>query len=73
MDGLLFLLGQPPITNETTKLVEFIAKYGLKIRLLNVKFEDALGENAGGDVRRDVKLPEREGVDDEFYYDVAAF
>ena len=73
LDGLLFLLGQPPITNETTKLVEFISKYGLKIRLLNVRFEDALeGFGATGAYDKEVKIPSREGVDDDYYYDVAA-
>lgn len=74
LDGLLFLLGQPPITNETTKLVEFIAKYGLKIRLLNVRYEEGVGESGvTGDLRKKVKLPAREGVDEDYYYDVAAF
>ena len=73
LDGLLFLLGQPPITNETSKLVEFVSKYGLKIRLLNVRFEDALeGFGSTGVYEKDVKLPTREGVDDDYYYDVAA-
>lgn len=63
LDGLLMLLNQQPITADTNKLVRFIGGYGLKIRLLNVRFEDVgLIEPA---------LPSREGLDDDFYYDIA--
>ncbi|KAL6703166.1 hypothetical protein ACN47E_010159 [Coniothyrium glycines] len=63
LDGLLMLLNQQPITADTNKLVRFIGGYGLKIRLLNVRFEDVgLAEPI---------LPSREGLDDEFYYDIA--
>jgi engulfment/cell motility protein 1 len=63
LDGLLMLLNQQPITSDTNKLVTFIGGYGLKIRLLNVRFEDVgLDEPA---------LPSREGLDDEYYYDIA--
>ncbi|KAH7372362.1 ELMO/CED-12 family-domain-containing protein [Pyrenochaeta sp. MPI-SDFR-AT-0127] len=63
LDGLLMLLNQQPITADTNKLVNFIGGYGLKIRLLNVRFED-LG-------LEEPILPSREGLDDEFYYDIA--
>ncbi|KAI9846294.1 MAG: hypothetical protein M1838_001324 [Thelocarpon superellum] len=53
VDGLLMLLNQQPLTAETQKLVELISNYGLKIRLLNVRFDDVLyahshGGGAGG-------------------------
>lgn len=74
VDGLLFLLKQSPITAETNRLVDFVAGYGLKIRLLNVKFEYDLDEQGiPGDTRKEVKLPTREGLDDDYYFDVAAF
>ncbi|KAJ5963131.1 hypothetical protein N7481_013436 [Penicillium waksmanii] len=41
LDGLLMLLNQQPITAETTKLIDLVGNYGLKIRLLNVRFDDA--------------------------------
>jgi engulfment/cell motility protein 1 len=63
LDGLLMLLNQQPITADTNKLVTFIGGYGLKIRLLNVRFEDVGLEEP--------ILPSREGLDDEFYYDIA--
>ncbi|KAH7379190.1 ELMO/CED-12 family-domain-containing protein [Phaeosphaeria sp. MPI-PUGE-AT-0046c] len=63
LDGLLMLLNQQPITADTNKLVTFIGGYGLKIRLLNVRFEDVGLEEP--------VLPSREGLDDDFYYDIA--
>ena len=56
------LLNQQPITADTNKLVNLVAGYGLKIRLLNVRFEDF-------EVEEPV-LPSREGVDEEFFYDI---
>lgn len=63
LDGLLMLLNQQPITADTNKLVHFVGGYGLKIRLLNVRFED-LG-------LEEPVLPSREGLDDEYYYEIA--
>ncbi|KAF2847642.1 hypothetical protein T440DRAFT_491849 [Plenodomus tracheiphilus IPT5] len=63
LDGLLMLLNQQPITADTNKLVSFIGGYGLKIRLLNVRYEDVGLEEP--------TLPSREGLDDDFYYDIA--
>lgn len=62
LDGLLMLLNQQPITSDTNKLVNLIGGYGLKIRLLNVRFEDVGMEEP--------ILPSREGLDDEYYYDI---
>jgi len=62
LDGLLMLLNQQPITAETNKLVNLIASYGLKIRLLNVRFEDMDA--------REPQLPTREGLDDDYWYDI---
>lgn len=62
LDGLLMLLNQQPITADTNKLVKLIGGYGLKIRLLNVRFEDVGIEEP--------ILPSREGLDDEYYYDI---
>ncbi|KAL4867865.1 hypothetical protein BDV12DRAFT_111578 [Aspergillus spectabilis] len=64
LDGLLMLLSQQPITAETNKLVKLISNYGLKIRLLNVRFDDAVfaGEAPA--------VPSREGLTDDYYYDI---
>lgn len=57
------LLNQQPITADTNKLVTFIGAYGLKIRLLSVRFEDV--------GLQEPILPSREGLDEDFYYDIA--
>lgn len=64
LDGLLMLLNQQPITAETSKLIAMVASYGLKIRLLNVRFDekDMLGEQP--------EIPSREGLDEDYYYDL---
>ncbi|KAH7124087.1 ELMO/CED-12 family-domain-containing protein [Dendryphion nanum] len=62
LDGLLMLLNQQPITADTNKLVNLIGGYGLKIRLLNVRFEDVGMEEP--------RLPSRDGLDEEYYYDI---
>lgn len=65
LDGLLMLLNQPPITPETKKLLRAVSGWGLKIRLLNVSFQDNddLGEGKG-------VVPSREGLDEDYHYDV---
>ncbi|KAI9819568.1 MAG: hypothetical protein M1827_007018 [Pycnora praestabilis] len=63
LDGLLMLLNQQPITAETNKMIHLIGNYSLKIRLLNVKFDDV-------GVGDEPEIPSREGLDEEYYYDV---
>jgi len=58
------LLNQQPITAETSKLIELVSNYGLKIRLLNVRFDDATFAGEAPQV------PAREGLDEDYYYDV---
>lgn len=64
LDGLLMLLNQQPITAETTKLIDLVGNYGLKIRLLNVRFDDATFAGEAPVV------PSRDGLDENYYYDV---
>ncbi|CAG8885729.1 unnamed protein product [Penicillium egyptiacum] len=64
LDGLLMLLNQQPITAETSKLIDLVSNYGLKIRLLNVRFDDA---TFAGEAP---KVPARDGLDEDYYYDV---
>lgn len=64
LDGLLMLLNQQPITAETSKLIDLISNYGLKIRLLNVRFDDATFAGEAPQV------PSRDGLDEDYYYDV---
>jgi engulfment/cell motility protein 1 len=58
------LLNQQPITADTNKLVNLIGGYGLKIRLLNVRF-DEVGTGA-----EQPAMPDREGLDEDYYYDI---
>ncbi|KKZ62974.1 hypothetical protein EMCG_02685 [[Emmonsia] crescens] len=64
LDGLLMLLNQQPITAETNKLINLVSNYGLKIRLLNVRFDDAtfVGDSP--------EVPSRDGLDEDYYYDI---
>jgi engulfment and cell motility protein 1 len=65
LDGLLMLLNQAPITAETNKLVGLVVDYGLKIRLLNVRLEDGMEAGDGRGL-----IPSREGLDEDYYYEV---
>ncbi|KAL8916322.1 MAG: hypothetical protein Q9208_008589 [Pyrenodesmia sp. 3 TL-2023] len=67
LDGLLMLLGQQPLTNETKKLTNLVSEYGLKIRLLNVRFDE---QGMDGGEGRAPEVPSREGLDEEYYYDM---
>lgn len=40
LDGLLLLLHQPPITQETNRLVELLVDWGIRLRILNLRWED---------------------------------
>ncbi|KAI9650923.1 hypothetical protein NHQ30_000958 [Ciborinia camelliae] len=68
LDGLLMLLNQAPITSETNKLVGLVSEYGLKIRLLNVRLDDT--NIYGGPQMGAGKVPSREGLDEDYYYEV---
>lgn len=64
LDGLLMLLNYKPVTGETEKLTAMVQDYGLKIRLLNVRFDDMA---LAGDTP---EIPSREGLDEDYYYDI---
>ena len=64
LDGLRMLLNQPTMSKEAERLVAMVRDYGLKIRLLNVRFDDmALAADAP-------EIPSREGLDEDYYYDI---
>ncbi|KAI1111991.1 ELMO/CED-12 family-domain-containing protein [Nemania sp. NC0429] len=66
LDGLLMLLEQAPITAETNKLLDLVADYGVKIRLLKVRMEATyMPPQAGAGV-----IPSRDGLDDDYHYDI---
>lgn len=66
LDGLLMLLNQAPITAETNKLVSMVSEYGMKIRLLNVRVDAVYN----GPKEGDGKVPSREGLDEDYWYEV---
>jgi len=70
LDGLLMLLEQQPITAETNRLIHMISDYGLKIRLLNVRFNDEEGIVEGMDGMDGPEIPSREGLDEDYYYEI---
>ncbi|KAK2599007.1 hypothetical protein QQS21_005541 [Conoideocrella luteorostrata] len=66
LDGLLMLLNQAPITAETSKLINLVSDYGLKIRLLNVRMDSAFdGPPPGAGV-----VPSRAGLDEDYFFEV---
>ncbi|KAI9677939.1 MAG: hypothetical protein M1829_002436 [Trizodia sp. TS-e1964] len=69
LDGLLMLLNQQPITAETTKLITLVRNYGLKIRLLNVRFND-ISSGGRGYSGNTPPVPSREDLDEDYYYSV---
>ncbi|KAI0555439.1 ELMO/CED-12 family-domain-containing protein [Xylaria curta] len=66
LDGLLMLLEQAPITAETNKLLDLVADFGVKIRLLKVRMEATYSPPPAGAGA----IPSREGLDDDYYYDI---
>lgn len=72
LDGLLMLLNQQPITKDTARLVEMMEDWGIRLRMLNLRWEDvdweALEMSAKGDVTDVRPVPSRVGVDDPYYF-----
>jgi len=64
------LLDQQPITAETNRLINMISDYGLKVRLLNVRFNDEEGIVEGMDGIDGPQIPSREGLDEDYYYEI---
>lgn len=61
------LLGQQPLTSETKKLTQLVSEYGLKIRLLNVRFDE---QGMDGGEGRAPEVPSRDCLDENYYYDM---
>jgi engulfment/cell motility protein 1 len=70
LDGLLMLLNQQPITAETNKLITTMSDYGLRVRLLNVRFNDEDGMLGGMNGTDAPEVPSREGLDEDYYYQI---
>lgn len=70
LDGLLMLLNQQPITADTHKLVDILEKWSLKVRMLNLQWEDAEWLHAQHGVEHNRSIASREGLDGNFWYDM---
>lgn len=70
LDGLLMLLEQQPITAETNKIVRMISDLGLKVRLLNVRGNDEIEMVEGLDGIEAPQVPSREGLDEDYFYEI---
>ncbi|KAK4637974.1 Engulfment and cell motility protein 2 [Fulvia fulva] len=72
LDGLLMLLDQRPITKNTTRLIEMMEDWGVRLRMLNLRWEDvdweALELSVKGDAVDSKAVPSREGVDEQYWY-----
>ncbi|KAK5117685.1 hypothetical protein LTR62_005108 [Meristemomyces frigidus] len=78
LDGLLMLLNQEPITKDTTRLISMLEDWGVRLRMLNLRWEDvdwfALEQRGKGLSGEEVgvrEVPGREGWGEEFYYAAA--
>lgn len=72
LDGLLLLLNQQPITKDTTTLIDMMVDWGVRLRMLNMRWEDvdwdALEQQVKG-MHVDVKeVPSRAGLDNDYWY-----
>jgi engulfment and cell motility protein 1 len=76
LDGLLMLLNQQPITKDTTRLVDMMEDWGVRLRMLNLRWEDVDWEalewnvkaGAGGEKVEVREVPSRDGLDEDYWY-----
>ena len=72
IDGLLMLLNQQPITKDTTRLIDMMEDWGVRLRMLNLKWEDvdweALEMSVKGETVESREVPSREGLDGDYWY-----
>ena len=72
LDGLLMLLSQQPITKDTTRLVGMMEDWGVRLRMLNLRWEDvdweALEMSVKGEKVEVRQVPSREGLDEDYWY-----
>lgn len=72
LDGLLMQLNQQPITKDTTRLVDMMEDWGVRLRMLNLRWEDvdweALEMSVKGERVELREEPSREGLDDDYWY-----
>ncbi|KPI45329.1 Engulfment and cell motility protein 2 [Cyphellophora attinorum] len=70
VDGLLFVLSQQAITAPTNKYINLIADMALKTRLLNLRYNEEDGMIGGMQGTEMPEIPSREGLDENYYYQI---
>jgi engulfment and cell motility protein 1 len=70
VDGLLFLLQQQPITAPTNKYINMMADMALRVRLLNLRYNEQDGMIGGMQGTEMPEIPSREGLDEDYYYQI---
>lgn len=70
VDGLLFLLQQQPITAPTNKYINQMADMALRMRLLNLRYDENDGMIGGMQGTEMPEIPSREGLDEDYYYQI---
>jgi len=67
LDGLLMLLDQQPITADTNRMIKTIEEWSVKVRMLNLEWEDVDWTDDGAD---QPIVYDREGLDTDYWYDM---
>lgn len=75
LDGMLLLLDQQPITKSTTGLIDMMVDWGVRLRMLNLRWEDVdweeLEQRVKGVRVEEREVPSREGLEgEEFWYEM---
>jgi len=74
LDGLLMLLDQSPITAETDRMIRVMEGWSLQVRMLDLSWDDVdwgrMSEDGVKSGKEDGEVFSREGLDDDYYYDM---
>jgi engulfment/cell motility protein 1 len=66
------LLNQQPITKSTTSLIQMMTEWGVRLRMLNLRWEDVdwhdLEMRVKGLEIEGREVPDREGLDEDYWY-----
>ncbi|WPG97628.1 ELMO2 protein [Acrodontium crateriforme] len=72
LDGLLMLLNQQPITKDTTRAIDMMEDWGVRLRMLNLRWEDIDWDQTDYAVRGEEvplkEVPSREYLEGEEYW-----
>ncbi|KAF2859165.1 hypothetical protein K470DRAFT_219776 [Piedraia hortae CBS 480.64] len=69
LDGLLMLLNQEPITKDTTSGISMLTDWGIRLRMLNLRWDDINWDSMMSDEKTEtIQVPSREGLNGEEYW-----